>query len=886
VSTASEAKAWYRLTVKETFEELGATSAGLTSSEAAARRDLHGSNALPEGDRRSLFAVIWGQITNLMILVLLVAAGVSLVVGEVQDAIVIGVIVFLNALIGAFQEVRAERAVEALRELAAPDANVLRDGRWTRVASADVVPGDLLRVEAGDVVSADARLLECTDLSVEEAALTGESQPVEKQAEALEVADLPVGDRTNVIHRTTLVTRGHGLGIVAATGLDTEVGRVADLLRQSKKVQTPLQKRLDRFGKRIALAVLAICAVVFAAGILRGEPPALMLLTAVSLGVAAIPEALPAVVSVSLALGAQRMIRRHALVRRLPAVETLGSVTYACADKTGTLTEGSMRVEALIIDGQRYAALPNRSNLPSETAGDLGCAMALANDARDERADPTERALLEVAREAGFDREELERQTPRLAEIPFHADRRRMSTLHAAGEGAVAWVKGAPEAVLAECDGVDRGAVLEQTDELAAEGLRVLAFAVRRFERRPEEAGEDEMERHLTLLGLVALMDPPRAGVADSVAQCVRAGITPVMVTGDHPVTARAIARVLGILTEVENDRAIDRGAPEEPVVTGQQLAQLDDAALVASVARARVYARVSPEQKIRIVRALQERGEFVAMTGDGVNDAPALKRAEIGIAMGRSGTEVAREAADMVLLDDDFSTIVAAVREGRRVFDNIRKFVRYTMTSNAGEIWTLLLAPFFGLPLPLLPIQILWVNLVTDGLPGLAFGFEPEERRIMQRPPRPPTESLFAANLGLHVLWVGLLIGALSIAAQAWAFASGSENWQSVVFMTLTLCQLAQALAIRSERDSLWTQGLASNLPLFGAVVLTFGLQLGVVYLPFFQKLFHTTALSARELAVCCVLPLVVLGAVEIEKLVLRCVDARRLDGSDRKRR
>jgi Ca2+-transporting ATPase len=835
----------------------------LSVAEALLRFERFGPNELPESRRWSPLGVIWSQLTNLMILVLLGAACISLVVGEAQDAIVIAVIVVLNALIGAVQELRAERAVEALRELAAPEARVRRDGRWTRLPAAEVVPGDLLRVEAGDVVTADARLLDCTDLALEEAALTGESQPVEKNAELLDVPDLPVGDRANVLHSGTLVTRGHGVGVVVATGLGTELGRVADLLRRSRKVQTPLQRRLDRFGKRIAITVLVVCGVVFSAGMMRGEPAGLMLLTAVSLGVAAIPEALPAVVSVSLALGAQRMIRRRALVRRLPAVETLGSVTFACSDKTGTLTEGRMRVEAVVVDSGRSASLSATAHESSATLRDLGRAMALVNDARDEGADPTEQALLLAAGEAGFDRDRLERETPRIAEVPFDAERRRMSTLHPEGEGAVAWVKGAPEAILEHCTEADREALLAQADQLAAEGLRVLAFAFRRFDQVPDAPGEAEMERDLTLLGLVGLADPPRPGVAESVAQCVAAGITPVMVTGDHPVTARAIARQLGILADGDDD---GRG-----LLTGRDLEGLEDEALIERAADTRVYARVSPEQKIRIVRALQDRGEFVAMTGDGVNDAPALKRAEIGVAMGRSGTEVAREAADMVLLDDDFSTIVAAVREGRRVFDNIRKFVKYTMTSNAGEIWTLLLAPFFGLPLPLLPIQILWVNLVTDGLPGLALGVEPEEGNVMQRPPRRPTESFFAGRLSLHVLWVGLLIGGLSIGAQAWAFLSGSEGWQSVVFTTLTFCQLAQALAIRSERDSLFTQGLFSNSPLLGAVASTFLLQLAVLYVPFLQDLFHTTALSARELAVCCLLPLIVLGAVEADKWLVR---------------
>ena len=854
-----EPRPWYRLEGDAVLDSLGASREGLTTDAAQRRREEHGPNELPEGARRTALGVVTAQLTDLMILVLLGAAGVSVALGELQDAVVILGIVLLNAVIGAVQELRAERAVQALRELAAPLARVRRDGRWTPVPAADVVPGDLLRVEAGDVVTADARLLAGTDLAVDEAALTGESHPVEKDPAAIDRPELPVGDRRGLVHRGTQVTRGHGEGVVVATGLRTELGKIAELLGRQQRALTPLQRRLGRFGKQVAVLVLGICVVVFVAGLARGEPAGLMLLTAVSLGVAAVPEALPAVVSVSLALGARRMIRRRALVRRLPAVETLGSITYACADKTGTLTEGRMRVDALAVGDERSDALPQPGTSGVEW-DELGRAMALVNDAAEDGGDPTEVALRDAARESGWVRADLEREAPRVAEVPFDADLRRMSTVHRATPGAIVYVKGAPEAVLERCVPDEAAApALARAEALAAEGLRVLAFARRTLDAVPERVDETTLERDLELLGLVALVDPPRPGAAESVALCRDAGITPVMVTGDHPATAAAIARRLGVLDE------------GDAVLTGVELERLSEEELAARIQETRVHARVSPEQKIRIVRALQARGEFVAMTGDGVNDAPALKRAEIGVAMGRGGTDVAREAADMVLLDDDFSTIVAAVREGRRVYDNVRKFVKYTMTSNAGEIWTLLLAPFLGLPLPLLPIQILWINLVTDGLPGLALGVEPEERGVMRRPPRRPAESLFAGGLLTHVVWCGLLIGFLSIGAQAWARAGGSEAWQSVVFTTLTLCQLAHVLAIRSERDSLLVQGLGSNRALLGTVLLTVGLQLAVLYVPVLQGLFHTQALSAAELGVCFTLPLVVFLAVELEKLLAR---------------
>lgn len=869
------------------LDALASSPEGLAGEEARRRLAEHGPNELPEGPRGGPLTLVLAQFRDLMVLVLLGAAVVSLAVGDLQDAVVILVIVLLNAVIGAFQELRAEKAVQALRRLATPNARVLRDGEWRVVPASMVVPGDRLRIVAGDVVSADTRLLETTELAVDEAALTGESVPVEKLTAPLQGEALPVAERRNLVHRGTLVTRGHAEGAVVATGLDTELGKIAELLRSSKRARTPLQQRLARFGRHVAWAVLGICALIFAAGMLRGEPAGLMLLTAVSLGVAAIPEALPAVVSVALALGARRMIKRHALVRRLPAVEALGSVTFACADKTGTLTEGRMRVEALLVGERRLAALPPRGaetarapgvaadaaihatgadtpgragerDLAERTAW-LGIALALVNDAEDDAGDPTDVALLEAARAAGYLRAELETELTPLGELPFDAGRRRMSTVRRTSSGAVVLVKGAPEAVLARCAGVDVEAALGRAEALAAEGLRVLAVARRTLDSPPEALDEETLERELELLGFVALMDPPRAAAAESVARCKAAGITPVMITGDHPATARAIATRLGILEE------------DDLVVSGVELDALDDAELQERVHRIRVHARVSPEQKIRIVRALQARGEFVAMTGDGVNDAPALKCAEIGVAMGKSGTDVAREAADMVLLDDDFATIVAAVREGRRVFDNVRKFVKYTMTSNTGEIWTLLLAPFLGLPLPLLPIQILWINLVTDGLPGLALGVEPEERGVMRRPPRRPDESLFADGLGTHVIWCGVLIGCLSIGAQAWARSAGSEAWQTVVFSVLTLCQLAHVLAIRSDRESWWRRGPLGNPALLGAVLLSVGLQLAVIYAPPLQRLFHTQALSALELGVCFALPLVVFAAVEADKALRR---------------
>jgi Ca2+-transporting ATPase len=616
------------------------------------------------------------------------------------------------------------------------------------------------------------RLFETVDIEIEEAALTGESLPVSKQSSTIVQTNIPIGDRLNMAYKGTRVTRGHAMGITVATGASTELGRIATLLAGAEDILTPLQHRLASFGKRLAIAVLVISAIVFITGLLRGENLMLMLLTAVSLAVAAVPEALPAVVAIALAIGARKMGRHNALMRRLSAVETLGSVTYICADKTGTLTRNEMRMAVIHADGKDFSQ-PGDGIDQHPVLQRLSHAMALCTNItmesnRQVGGDPTEVALYLAALEAGYDKFDLEKTLPRLFELPFHADRRSMTTLNQAEGLVVAFSKGAPEAILTLCKDqltsqgeveLDRDAVLEQSNELANQGYRVLAIAMRKFPSLPSDTRAEAIETELTFLGLVGLIDPPRSEVPQAVAACRSAGITPVMITGDHPGTAEAIARRLGMDTAAG-------------VLTGSELEHLSEEAFQQKVRDIHVYARVSPAQKIRIVSALQQQGEYVAMTGDGVNDAPALKRANIGIAMGRTGTDVAREASDMVLTDDNFATIVRAIREGRRIFDNIRKFIKYTMTSNSGEIWVLFMAPFLGLPLPLIPIQILWINLVTDGLPGLALSVEPQERGIMERPPRPPGESIFAHGMWQHIVGTGLLIGALSLGAQAWSLS------------------------------------------------------------------------------------------------------------------
>ena len=844
---------------------------GLDQQEVTRRAEKYGENAIEEAGKTSFLHKFWHQFADVMIMILLVAAILAGVMGEFYDTLVILVIVVLNAVIGSVQEYRAERALEALRQMTSPEAYVRRGGQKQHIPADQLVPGDIVYLEAGNIIPSDLRLFETVDFEIEEAALTGESLPVRKQSATIIQTNIPLGDRLNLAYKGTRVTRGHAMGITVATGASTELGRIATLLSGSEDTLTPLQHRLASFGKRLAIAVLVISAIVFVSGILRGEDLLLMLLTAVSLAVAAVPEALPAVVAISLAIGARKMGRHNALMRRLSAVETLGSVTYICSDKTGTLTRNEMRLAVMHVDDQDMSQ-------PSDTVDQqpvwqwLNRAMALCTNItmesnRQVGGDPTEVALYLSALEAGYDKFELEKTLPRLFELPFHADRRSMTTLNQTEDFVVAFSKGAPEAILTLCKDqltsrgeieLDRPAILKHSNELANQGYRVLAVAMRKFPSLPSDTSAEAIEVDLTFLGLVGLIDPPRSEVQQAVADCRSAGITPVMITGDHPGTAEAIARRLGIST--------DAG-----VLTGSELKDLSDEDFLQKAQDIHVYARVSPAQKIRIVSALQQQGEYVAMTGDGVNDAPALKRANIGIAMGRTGTDVAREASDMVLTDDNFATIVRAIREGRQIFDNIRKFIKYTMTSNSGEIWVLFLAPFLGLPLPLIPIQILWINLVTDGLPGLALSVEPQERGIMERPPRPPGESIFAHGMWQHIVGTGLLIGALSLGAQAWSYHGGSEAWQTVVFTVLTFSQLAHVIVIRSERDSIFSMSFTGNLPLLGAVLMTVGLHLLVVYNPFFNLIFHTTPLSTQELAVCFTLPLFVVTAVEIEKWLAR---------------
>jgi Ca2+-transporting ATPase len=901
---------WYQWNVADVLKRFESdTEQGLVQTEAQRRLAEHGPNELVEHGIKSPWRILLEQFQETMVIILIIAALISALLGDFKDAAAILAIVVLNAVLGFRQEYQAEQAMAALKKLAVPTVRVRRDGHVQEISARELVPGDVVMLEAGNLVPADGRLLESVNLRVQEAALTGESEAVDKIVDPLEKQDLALGDRKNVVYMGTVISYGRGLALVTATGMETELGHIATMIQTTEQELTPLQKRLARLGRDLALAAIGIVLLVFVMGLLRGEEARLMFLTGISMAVAAVPEGLPAVVTIGLALGAQRMLQRRALIRKLPAVETLGSVTVICSDKTGTLTENRMTVTVLDVMGetqrvdtllQKGVPVLDADLTPGEpphvrSLSLLTKAAALCNDAMLETievgydeyeaiGDPTEGALVVAAAQLGLYKPMLEQRWPRVAEVPFTSERKRMTTVHRCNVSReetdapwcdapfVAFYKGSVDGLLEITSHVWAGEealpfsdelrqrIQQAHDGLAEDGQRILGVAFRPLDDEPEEASESELERELTFIGLVGMMDPPRPEVRHAVQTCKAAGIRPVMITGDHPLTARHIAEALTI-------------ASDGRTVTGRDLAQMPTDELEDVVEDVQVYARVSPEHKLKIVQALQHKGHIVAMTGDGVNDAPALKRADIGVAMGVTGTDVAKEAADMVLLDDNFATIVAAVEEGRTIYDNIRKFIKYTMTSNAGEIWVMLLAPLLGMPLPLLPLQILWVNLVTDGLPGLALTVEPAEQNIMRRPPYHPQESIFGRGMARDILWVGLLMGLVCLGLGYWAWQTDRAAWQTMVFTTLTLSQMGNALAIRSDRDSLFTIGVFSNRFLMGAVLLTFVLQLAVVYVPILQDFFKTDALSTQELIISLVLSTIVFFGIEIEKWLTRRV-------------
>jgi Ca2+-transporting ATPase len=862
---------YHQTDIQDAMKAFNSSIEGLSKQEAAERLTKNGLNVLQEQKKRSIFKMIISQFTDFMILVLIAAAVISGIIGEISDTYVILFIVVLNAVIGFVQEYRAEKAMAALKKLATSFAQVVREGQVIRLPSSELVVGDIVLLEAGNSVPADLRVIESIQLNVQEASLTGESSEVEKFSEALKDEKLPLGDRKNMLYKSTFVNNGRGKGIVVATSMDTELGKIAKLL-SGEETETPLQKRLAKFGKNLSYIILVICTIFFLIGVLRGDEPMNMLLTAISLAVAAIPEALPALIVIALALGAKRLVEHKALIRRLPAVETLGSVTYICSDKTGTLTLNKMMVEEVFI-GERIPlkqGLIQKADQENEKQIWLLRAMALNNDvSRDEKGlvmgDSTELASYEWARLNQFKKEELELKFPRVAEIPFDSVRKCMSTIHHTGHEYIAFVKGAAEVLIAKDSSLSKEGkekFVKASNQMASQGLRVLGFAMRTFSALPHSIQPDSVETDLQFIGICGMMDPPREEVKKAISMCKTAGIQSVMITGDHPVTATTIAKMLGII-EHENDLTI----------TGAELEAMSDDEFTSKVEHIRVYGRVSPEQKLKIVMALQAQGQFVAMTGDGVNDAPSLKRADIGIAMGITGTDVSKEAAHMILLDDNFTTIVNAIKQGRRIFDNIRKFIKYILTGNSAEIWTLFLAPLFGLPIPFLPIHILWINLVTDGLPGLALATEPAEKGVMARKPRHPKQSIFADGMGIHILWVGVLMGLICLGTQAFAIKNHILHWQTLIFSVLCFSQLGHLLAIRSNKTSFFSSGIFTNKTLLLTVLFTFNLQISTIYLPFFNRILKTEPLTMIELAMALGVSCMVFVAVEIEKLIKRKV-------------
>lgn len=878
------ASPWHAQPAQEVISALASDlAAGLDEQEAARRLAADGPNVLVETSARGAWSMLWEQLASSMVVLLSIATVVSALMGDWQDAAAIAAILLLNVALGFFQDYRAEKALEALKRMAVSTVKVRRSGRTLELAARDLVKGDILLLEAGGKVPADGRVLEAAGLKAEEASLTGESTPAEKTTGQLPGDDLPLGDRADMVYMGTAIAAGRGLAVVTETGMRTELGRIAESISTMEREPTPLQRRLEHLSRTLAVVAVVIAAVFFLLGMLRGESFRIMFMTAVSMAVAAVPEGLPAVATLVLAIAAQRMFKRHALIRKLTAVETLGSVTVICSDKTGTLTENRMTVMALDVAGRR---LDLAADGPAEAAKDSGLALllaagALCNDATPELGDPTEVALVAAAAACGLPKPGLEKAFPRVAELPFDSERKRMNTTHSlaaegipeplrgafpAGTTGAIFAKGSVAHLLPVCSSAWlegrthpltdelRGRIRQADDDLARSGMRVLGAAFRL------SAGDakDDADRDLVFIGMSGLIDPPRPEAAASVKTCRAAGIRPVMITGDHPLTAASIAVKLGIS---------DGGR----VLTGVELAKMSVAEIEAVVDEVSVYARVSPEHKLKIVAALKNRGHIVAMTGDGVNDAPALKKADIGVAMGITGTDVAKEAAAMVLLDDDFATIVTAVKEGRVVYDNILKFLKFLMATNAGELWLMLLAPLIGMPLPLLPLQILWVNLATDGLPALALGLEPAEGGVMDRPPRDPQEKLLGRQMAPHILWVGLLMASLCLGLGWHHWKASHPAWQTMVLTTLVFCQLFHVMAIRSERQSLFSMGPLTNPALLGAVALTALGQLAVVYAPALQRVFGTKSLSAGELLVCVLLSSLVFWAVESEKWLKR---------------
>lgn len=902
---------WHALSVEASLRRLGADPAdGLSDAEASGRLSEHGPNELKETGIKSPVLILWEQFTAVMVLILIAAAVVSGFIGKTVEMVAILAIVVMFAMLGFIQEYRAERAIASLKKLAVPLVRVRRNGVLREMSARELVPGDILSLEAGNTVPADIRLVDAVNLRIQESALTGESEPVEKITDAIPEADLPLGDRRNMAYMGTNVTMGRGSGLVVQTGMQTELGTIATLIQGVASEPTPLQTRLDRVGKTLAVAGIVAAVLIGGIGIINGESFVNMLIMGVSIAVAVIPEGLPAVVTITLALGAQRMLKRRALIRKLPAVETLGSVTVICSDKTGTLTENRMTVTFIDVAGYSLDLKESmRGRSPALNPGDIRrdlvenqprpiwlalMAGALCNDAvlkpdagqgrYHTLGDPTEGALVVAAAQMGMVKDHMETFLPRIAELPFDSNRKRMTTLHRLpseeeppgyllplmkpGATHVAFTKGSLDGLLEvssrvlsenlEALPVDelKDRIIAANDSLAAQGMRVLGVALQWL--YPGDDPSRVREEDLAFIGMVGMIDPPRPEVREAVQVCRNAGIRPVMITGDHPLTASAIARDLRIAGE---------GAR---TLAGQELNRLGQDDLENLVEEVSIYARVSPEDKLRIVQALQKRGHIVAMTGDGVNDSPALKKADIGVAMGITGTDVAKEAADAVLLDDNFATIVSAVEEGRVIYDNILRFIKYSIAGNLAKVLIMLLSPLIGITIALQPLQLLWLNLLTDGLMGLGLGLEPAEADTMNRPPRDPAGSLFGRGGARHIIWVGLLIMGLSMAVGYAYYSPHDRTWQTMIFTTVAFTQIGNAIGLRAIRKpgvAAWSSNPAMVVVVLSAVTL----QAAAVYSPFLNRFFHVKPLAPADLGLCVILGLVVFVVVALEKRLSR---------------
>ena len=863
---------------EEILKTLGVNpDTGLTATEVAKRREQYGPNRLREKRKKTMLERFFEQFKDVMILILLAAALVSFVVicveqnwGELFEPLLIVLIVILNAIMGVVQESKAEHALEALQNLSAPHCRVLRDGQVQIIEACDLVPGDIIRLEAGDSIPADARLLHSVSLKCEESALTGESVPSEKDYRATVAEDAPLGDRSNMVFSGCSVTYGTALAVVTRTGMETEMGKIANLLESSKETKTPLQEKLAQLGKYLGIVALAACAVVFVVGLIDGMHPIEIFMVSVSLAVSAIPEGLPAIVTIVLSIGVQRMVAKNAIIRRLPAVETLGSASVICSDKTGTLTQNRMTLMRTYCDGDAEPTVFNPTKEAAENTRDLlrlvtlccDGSVNLENGQEQHIGDPTETALVLAAHKIGMPKDALNQASPRVAELPFDSDRKLMTTVNRVDGKLMVITKGAFDVMAKRCIKGDIEKAREMTDRMSADALRVLAVGYKLIDELPSEISSETLENDLTFLGLVAMIDPPRPEAKDAVAICRRAGIKAVMITGDHVVTASAIARELGILAD--GDRAI----------TGAELDEMSDEELDAQVESISVYARVSPENKIRIVQAWQRKGQVVSMTGDGVNDAPALKAADIGCAMGITGTDVAKGAADMTLTDDNFATIVDAVREGRGIYANIKKVVGYLLGTNIGEILTVFLAMLIWRKTPLLSMQLLWINLVTDSLPAIALGMEKVEDNVMDKKPKPKNEGIFAHGFGLRIILQGCMFGLLTLVG-FWIgkdFGGGAtpeiqeQMGQTMAFIVLAMSQIVQSFNMRSER-SLFHVGPFSNKNLNLAAIAAFVLTAIVLLVPGINGAFGLILLPAWLYAVAIGLFFVPLFVMEFSK-------------------